>query len=176
MNEVRNVGGAKPPAKSSAPEQQKKPAKSFRETLQEKKTETQPLASPLQPQPFEFRPEEIEPAAPVQGSSQVDTVAAIEALAAEMVERVDSMGPAEVRIEFQPAVLDGVVATVRRDGADLEVRFETATPEAATLLSGNSAVLADRLERRGYAARIAVARRELRQMPSRPQPREQQPR
>jgi hypothetical protein len=110
---------------------------------------TTQLRDPATPQVEIATPE----SAPVQ---QVPP--AIQALCNELVDRIDQTGPTEIKIEFRSNVLDGLSVTALREGNAFEIQLHTATPQTAALLSGNSPVLAERLERLGYKARISVRR------------------
>ena len=133
-------------------------SKSFGQVLKQKKASLEEPAPQGQfaqgvfaQQPV-IRSEETAGAAPVQP-------VVVEALAAEIETRIDVAGPNEVRIEFNSQVLGGVSVQLTRNGDELQVRCDSATPETRQVLEANADSLRAALERRGYQASVRVESR-----------------
>ena len=86
-------------------------------------------------------------------------VEAADAVAAEILATSDlaTRGVGEIRIQLQPAVLDGSAVQVSVSGTNMAVVFHPATPDAAALLQAHAPELAALLSERVPAWHASVA-------------------
>lgn len=146
--------GAAPaaPSKESGPAPSKQ--KVFSEKMRKKKAELEPpfpFGAPLHTAPI------TEPQSPkqdlggVSGASRVEVPAPIQNLVHEIEVRVEPGGAAEVRIEFDSKVFDGLRVNIRKEDGAIAIRFTTNSESTSQFLANNLAPLSSALASKGIA-------------------------